>query len=144
MSKIRNLLNRKMWTGLVAVFAVSLAVNALCSLLLIKGALPETSVNACVYAAWGVGGLVGTILAATGEQGTLIRGSVLAAVSFGLAWLLGFLIFGSVSFGGYGWGVLAAICGGCIIGSCMGSGKKRKSRLGTGKRNHHRKKLKHG
>lgn len=129
-----------MWTGLLAVFAVSLAVNALCSLLLIKGTIPETSVNACVYAAWGVGGLVGAMVAAGGEQRTLIRGSVLAAVSFGLAWLLGFLIFGSASFGGCGWGVLAAICGGCIAGSCMGAGKKRKSRHGTGKRNRHRRK----
>lgn len=140
MSKIRDLFNRKMWVGLFWVFAASLAVNALCSMLLIKGVVPESSVNACVYVAWGIGGLVGAVVAVTGEQRRMIRGGVLAGVSFGLTWLLGFLIFGSVNFGSYAWGVLASIYGGCIVGSFVNGGRKNKLRRTSGKRKKYRRK----
>lgn len=134
MSKLRSLLQKKTWLGLFFVFLVSLAVNALCSLLLVKGVLPESSAGGCVYAAWGAGGVIGTCIAAKGQDGTLLRGCFLAIVSFGLAWLLGFLIFGSSNFGGFGWGVAAALGIGCVLGSFLGGGKKSKRHKTTGKR----------
>ena len=58
----------------------------------------------------------------------------LALISFGLIWLLGFLIFSSSDFGGYGIGTAAAICVGCVAGSLLGGGKKRGRRRRAGKK----------
>lgn len=134
MSELRKLFGKNTWLGLAAIFAVSLAVNALGSLLLVKGVLPETSAAGCVYAAWGVGAVVGTCIAVRGREGTLLRGGVLALVTFGLIWLLGFLIFNSLDFGGYWIGTVVSICAGCMVGSLLGGGKKSKRRRGAGKR----------
>lgn len=134
MSKLRILLQKKTWLGLFFIFLVSLAINALCSLLLVKGVLPESSAGGCVYASWGVGGLIGTGIAVKGQEGTLLRGGFLAVVSFGLAWLLGFLLFGTSNFDGFGWGVAASLGVGCILGSLLGGGKKAKRRKTAGKR----------
>ena len=134
MSELRSILQKKTWLGLFFVFLVSLAVNAICSLLLVKGVLPEPSAGSCVYAAWGIGGIIGTCIAAKGQDGALLRGCFLAIVSFGFAWLLGFLIFGSSNFGGFGWGVAAALGVGCLLGGLLGGGKKAKRHKKAGKR----------
>lgn len=134
MSGLRKLFGKNTWIGLTAIFAVSLAVNALCSLLLVQGILPETSAAICVYAAWGIAATVGTCIAVSGREGTLFYGGILALISFGLIWLLGFLIFSSSDFGGYGIGTAAAICVGCVAGSLLGGGKKRGRRRRAGKK----------
>lgn len=134
MSELRKLFGKNTWLGLTAVFVVSLAVNALGSLLLVKGVLPETSAAGCVYAAWGLGAAVGTCISVRGQEGTLLRGGVLALITFGLIWLLGFLIFDSLDFGGYGIGTAASICAGCMAGSLLGGGKKNKRHKRAGKR----------
>lgn len=134
MSGLRKLFGKNTWMGLAVIFAVSLAVNALGSLLLVKGVLPETSAAGCVYAAWGIGAVAGTCLAVSGQEGTLLRGGILAAIAFGLIWLLGFLIYNSPDFGGYGIGTAASICGGCMIGSLLFGGKKNRRHKGAGKR----------
>ena len=142
MSKLRSLLGKKMWLGVFFVFLISLTVDALCSLLLVKGIIPDTSVNTCVYIAWGIGGLIGSCIAANGENGTLLRGCLLSILVFGLTWLLGFLIFGSLNFGGFAAGVAVALFVGCILGSFFGGGKKRKKSHAAGKRvnrNRHKK-----
>lgn len=134
MSKLRKILGKKTWIGLVVIFLTSLAINAICSLLLIKGVLQETSVNGCVYAAWGIGGLLGTCVAVHGKDGALLRGILLTVFSFGLAWLLGFLIFNTTNLDGYGCGVAISIGAGCLGGSLLGSGKKQKRNRAAGKR----------
>ena len=142
MSKLRSLLGKKMWLGVFSVFLISLAVDALCSLLLIRGILPDTSVNTCVYIAWGMGGLIGSIVAVNREEGTLLRGCLLSVITFSLMWLLGFLIFGSISFGGFAAGVAVALFVGCVLGSFLGGGKKKKRHNMAGKRanrNRHKK-----
>lgn len=134
MSELRKLLGKRTWLGLTTIFAVSLAVNALCSLLLVQGILPETSAGICVYVAWGIAAAVGTCITVHGREGTLLYGGILALISFGLIWLLGYLIFSSSDFGGYGIGTAAAICVGCVAGSLLGGGKKRGRRRRAGKR----------
>ena len=142
MSKLRSLFGRKMWLGLLLVFFVSLVVDAICSLLFVKGVLPDTSVNTCVYVSWGIGALTGACVAVKGEDGVLLRGIVLSVICFCLTWLLGFLLFDTMNFGGYGLGVALAIFGGCMLGSVFGRGKKKKRRYATGKKgnkNRHKK-----
>lgn len=134
MSKIHGLFGKKTWLGCFFVFLVSLGVNALCSLLLIKGVLPDTSASACVYAAWGIGGLIGTCVAVRGKEGALLYSLALFAITFAVIWLLGFGIYGSVNFGGYGIGVAISLLSGCVLGGVFsGSGKQKRHRT-TGKR----------
>lgn len=134
MSKIRGLLEKKTWLGCFFIFFVSLGVNALCSLLLIKGVLSDASVNTCVYAAWGIGGLIGTCVAVRGKEGVLLYSVALFAITFAVIWLLGFGIYGSVNFGGYGIGVAISLFSGCVLGGVFGGRGKQKRHRAKGKR----------
>lgn len=135
MSKIQKLLGKRTWIGLTAIFLISLIVNAVCSILLVKGVLAESAADHCVYVAWGIGGVIGSLVASKGKNGALLRGVLMAVIAFGLTWLLGFLIFGSVSFGGYALGTAISLTAGCILGSFFPGKNSRKRRKKVGRKN---------
>lgn len=133
MFKIQNLLGKRTWVGLTVIFLISLIINAVCSILLVKGVLAESVADHCVYVAWGIGGVIGSFVASKGKDGTLLRGVLMAVIAFGLTWLLGFLIFGSVSFGGYALGTAISLTAGCIFGGFFPGKKSRKRHVNAGK-----------
>ena len=102
------------------------------ALLAVKSVLPESALAPGQWAGAFLAAFAGSRFAARhGGLGTLVAALAAAAVFLGMAALLGFLIFGELSFGGASLGALAGVgLGGLAAGLLPLGGKRRKKAAG--------------
>lgn len=102
------------------------------ALLAVKSVLPESALAPGRWAGAFLAAFVGGRHAVQrGGLGTLVAALAATAVFLGMAALLGFLIFGELSFGGASLGVLAGMgLGGLAAGMLPLGGKRRKKAAG--------------
>lgn len=126
MQKWKSLWGVRTWIGCLAAVVTILALNACGALLMTRGTIPETPL--WVYGAYGLGALIGNLIAARGGDGALLRAAVMAAVLFALACLCGAGVYGGITLRQHGGAIAAALlcggmCGALLAGVTAGKGR---------------------
>ncbi len=112
--------------GLGASVCMVLLSLLFCALLLVRGALPESTVKAWLWVSYGLAALFGGRIAAAG-QGRELCALLPAAFLYGLVWLLALSCKVEIQFATLGIGITVAVIIGALL-AFMTANRKRKKK----------------
>lgn len=124
MSKVKQLLGKKTWIGVLTALLVSLVLDGGGALLMSRGIISE--MPAWVYASYAIGSFIGVRVAVRGESGTLLRAMIVCLILCVAISLTGVAAFGGISFRAHGLGVAVGLLSGCLCGGLIVNNKRKR------------------
>ena len=126
------LLGKRTWLGILLAFAVTLLLDAVGALLLVKGVLPVSVMTGWSVGSWALGSFAGVRISLRPDCGSLPVALAAALLIYGIVWAVGLSAYDTA---GFRLGVTAAVFGGGLLAALLPKrAGKRRNRQGRGKR----------